>query len=83
MQQTLSLVFNCPLVCCCRGSPERMNRSGVVDLPRLVICPESKTCDQIGCRHRVLHQFTDSCSKLERGNIINGCKTPCGRRRED
>jgi len=45
----------------------------------LVICPESRTCSQIGCRHLVLHKLTDSCSKPERGNILNGCKSPCRR----
>ena len=30
MQKTLSIMFNCPLVCCCGGEPGEMNISGVV-----------------------------------------------------
>lgn len=40
------------------------------------ICPDS-ICSQTGCRHKVPHNRIDSCTKEERGNIINGCKEPC------
>lgn len=42
----------------------------------VVKCPEKK-CSQIGCRHRNPHLRNARCAIPERGNIINGCKSPC------
>lgn len=40
------------------------------------ICP-ALNCPQRGCRHIRPHKKKLTCTKLERGNIINGCKQPC------